>query len=69
MDILYLKYDYFPLFLKAIGDDIGHFLSIDVATYQRSYMEVARIFVEMDMGFDLPEEIYIESEDPNIGGY
>lgn len=70
VDLLYLKYEYFaPPFLKAIGNEIGHFLAMDGVTYKRSYTEIARICVEMDMAYDLPQEIYLESEDPNIKGY
>lgn len=42
---------------------------MDVATCKRSYIEKARIYVEMDMGEPLPEKSFVERENPNIGSY
>lgn len=42
---------------------------MDGTTYRRSYTEIAKICVEMDMEFELPEEIYLDSEVLNIEGY
>lgn len=50
-------------------DNIGQFQAMDDAIYHRTYTEVTRICVEMDMGFDLLEEIFLENDDPSMEGY
>lgn len=50
-------------------DNISTFLEMDTATYKRTYIEVAHIYVEMDLGFDLPKEIFLDSDNPQIEGY
>lgn len=59
----------FLTLFKVINDSIGQILSMDNATYHHTYTKVVRICVEMDMGFDLPEEIFLDSEDPLVDGY
>lgn len=69
VDISYLRYEYFGPFLKAIGNEIGQFLAMDGATYKRIFMAVARICVETYMPYDLPQEIYLDTEESSIEGY
>lgn len=66
-----LAYEYFaPSILKVIGDDLGHYLAMDKATYNRSNTGTTRICVEMDMDYDLLERIYLQcGEDPDLPAY
>lgn len=70
VDLPYLKYEHFtPPILKIIGNKIVYFLAMDRVTYRRTYIEILRIYVEMDMAYGLPQEVFLESEDINIEGY
>lgn len=60
-EIPYLKYELFnPLFPKAIGDEICQFLVMDTATYKRSYREVIRIYVEIDVTYEFSLSVNIQ---------
>lgn len=45
-----------PSILKGIGDDIGHFLAMDKANFNRSHTCIARICVELDTNYELPQK-------------
>lgn len=49
--------------MKAIGDSISQFIVVNATTYHRTNTEVARICMEMDMGFNLPVENFLESDE------
>ncbi|KAF5206264.1 hypothetical protein FRX31_004152 [Thalictrum thalictroides] len=68
LDLPNLPLDFFhPALLKAIGDDIGTFLSIDKGTLCYTRPDVARLCVEMDIQNDMPDSIWIEG--PNYTGF
>lgn len=54
---------------KVIDDSIGQFLAMDATTYQCTCMKIPWICVEIGMGFDLSEEIFLGSDDPLVKGY
>ncbi|KAF5187950.1 hypothetical protein FRX31_022463, partial [Thalictrum thalictroides] len=46
--------------LKSIGHGLGNFLSIDADTINLTKPDVARICVEMDLQYDLPDSFWLE---------
>jgi len=46
--------------LKAIGEALGNFISLDTTTLVNSARKVGRIFVEVDIHEGLPEVLDIE---------
>lgn len=53
----------------GIGDNIGHFLPMDKATYNRSHTGIARICMDMDMDYELPEKIFLQSDNLEMPSY
>lgn len=50
-----------PPLLVAIEDNICQFFAMGNARYIRRYTAKLRICVEIDMAYDLPEVVFLES--------
>jgi len=46
--------------LRAIGDALGHFITLDISTMEKYVRKVGRILVEVDIHGGLLEELVIE---------